>query len=111
MSKYTIILSGGTHIDDLTMNGSMFVSETEIDVGILSPEALKTVTIMETDGNLVIAETTLENAVCDAVLHWPEGWLFNLREPTAEEQKIRALEGQVEMLNECVMEMSEIIYA
>ena len=26
--------------------------------------------------------TTLHNAVCDNILHWDEGWLFNLREPS-----------------------------
>ena len=99
MTKYTITLSNGASIEDLTMNGTMFVSKTEIIPGIFTPTALQLVHITKTDDDGSTTVTTMRNAVCDGVLHWPEGWLFNLREQT-----------ENEMLAECIMEMSEIIY-
>lgn len=78
MSTFTITLSNGRQLGDLTMNGSMYVSKTEITADILTADALKTVTITGNDGST----TTLHDAVCDSILHWPEGWLFNLREPS-----------------------------
>lgn len=77
MNTFTITLSNGRQFSGITMNGSMFVSKTEITADIFIADALKTVTISG-DG----ITTTLHNAVCDNILHWDEGWLFNLREPS-----------------------------
>lgn len=99
MTKYTITLSNGASIEDLTMNGNMFVSKTEIYPIIFTPAATQLIHITRTDDDGSTTETTMRNAVCDGVLHWTEGWLFNLREQTDNE-----------MLAECIMEMSEIIY-
>ena len=110
MSKYTIVLNDGEQLDNLTLNGSMFVSQTEVTLEQLNEDALAEVTIIETDDGGSTTETHMENAVCDNVLHWPEGWLFNLREPTAQEQQVAALEGEVAMLTDCILEMSEIVY-
>ena len=99
MTKYTITLNNGASIENLTMNGTMFVSESEIYPSIFTPEAMQLVTITEIDGPENTTETTLRNAVCDGVLERPEGWMFNLRQQT-----------ETEMLIECIMEMSEIIY-
>ena len=52
----------------------------------------------------------MENAICDGIIHWPEGWLFNLRQLTTQEQQVKDMEGQIDMLTECILEMSEIIY-
>jgi hypothetical protein len=92
----------------------MYVSQEEISKDDLDAEALATVRITETpeDGDPVVTE--LENAVCDNVLHWPEGYLFNIREKTKEEQteaEIAALKEEKDVLIECILEMSEIIYA
>lgn len=76
----------------------------------MNAEALEHVTITETDEDGNTTETTLESAICDNILHWPEGWLFNLRQPTAQEQQISTLEGEVAMLTDCILEMSEIVY-
>ena len=109
MSTFSILLSTGTRLENLTMNGSMFVSQTEIDKEVLSDEALSHVIVTETDGETT-EHTVIENAVCDAVLHWPEGYMFNVRPLTAEEVTIKEQAEQIEMLTECVLEMSEIIY-
>lgn len=110
MSRYTITLNDGKQLDGLTMNGTMYVSQVPVTADDLSPEALERVTIVETDGAGETHETVMENAICDGILEWPEGWLFNLREPSAEERQAKAMEGQIDMLTECILEMSEIIY-
>ena len=109
MSTYTITLGNGTVLDGLTMNGSMFVSQTEITKDLFTPEALKQVTIVESDGETT-RETVLHNALCDTVLHWPEGYLFNLRELGGQEKQIHDLQEQNQMLTDCILEMSEILY-
>lgn len=92
------------------MNGSMFVSPVEISMDDLSPEELESVTIVETDDGGKTTETTLNDAVCDGVLHWPEGWLFNLRERSPLDKQLTDLQAQNDMLTECILEMIEIIY-
>lgn len=85
MSTFTITLSNGVQLDNLTMNGSMYVSQNEVTRDILNNDALKTVSIAETiDGH--VTTITLYNAVCDDILHWAEGWLFSLRNQTADEK-------------------------
>lgn len=76
----------------------------------LPSEELESVTIVETDDEGKVTETVLNDAICDAVLHWPEGWLFNLREPSQQERTIANLQSQLDMQTECILEMSEIIY-
>ena len=88
MTTYTITLHGGRELSGLTMNGSMFVSKSEITADIFTSDALKTVTISG-DG----ITTTLHNAVCDNILHWDEGWLFNLREPSELERSKALIES------------------
>lgn len=95
MSKFTIILNDGKRLDDLTQNGTMFVSATEVTEADFNAEALKAVTIIETDDTGVSSTVEMKNAVCDGVLHWPEGWLFNLREQTASEK---------------IMDMASVLY-
>jgi len=88
----------------------MFVSPVEVEVEDLAPEELTSVTIVETDDDGKTTETVLSDAVCDGVLHWPEGWLFNLREPSTLDKQLADLQAQNDMLTECILEMSEIIY-
>lgn len=106
---YTIVLGDGTMLENLSMNGTMFVSQEQITKELFTDEALKQVTIIENDGENT-DETILHNAVCDTVLHWPEGYLFNLRELSRQETEIRDLQEQNQMLTDCILEMSEIIY-
>ena len=90
----TITLNNGVQLANITINGNMYVSRNEVTREILSADALKTVTIVDNDAgqNDMV---TLHNAVCDAILHWPEGYLFNLREPFENDR----LMAQIESLN------------
>lgn len=91
MSKFTIILNDGKRLDDLTQNGTMFVSATEVTKANFNAEAQKAITVIETDDTGAFSTVEMNNVVCDNVLHLPEGWMFNLREPSTEE----VLKGQV----------------
>lgn len=107
MSTYTITLSSGVQLANLTMNGTMYVSHDEVTRDILTAEALKIVTISETSDGKVIA-TTIHDAVCDNILHWPEGWLFNLREPSENDMLLRQIEALNTDLTNTQMALVEV---
>lgn len=107
MSTYTITLNNGVQLANLTMNGTMYVSHDEVTRDILTAEALKTVTISETSDGQVIT-TTLHDAVCDNILHWPEGWLFNLREPSENDMLLRQIEALNTDLTNTQMALVEV---
>ena len=108
MSRYTITLNDGKQLDGLTMNGTMFVSETEITADDLNTEALERVTITET-GDGGSTETVLQNAICDGILHWPEGCLFNLREASEEEKERKALQTRLDAAEAALIELAGMI--
>ena len=107
MSTYTITLSNGVQLANLTTNGTMYVSHDEVTRDILTSEALKTVTISETNDGRVIT-TTLHDAVCDNILHWPEGWLFNLREPSENDRLLRQIDALNTDLTNTQMALVEV---
>lgn len=106
MSQYTVILKSGRNLGPLSMNGGMLVSPAEVTKADLPDAELERVTILEIPDEGSAVETVLHNAVCDAIQHGDYGWMFNLRERT-EMEKLRA---ENEMLTECLLEISEIIY-
>lgn len=110
MNRYTITLNDGKRLEGLTMNGTMYVSQVPVTADDLNAAALERVTIVETDGAGETRETVMQKAVCDGILDWPEGWLFNLREPSPLDRQLADLQAQNDMLTECILEMSEIIY-
>ena len=70
MNTFTITLANGRQLSNITQNGSMFVSKSEITADVLTDDALKRVTISENDGDKTVV-TVIEDAVCDAILHSP----------------------------------------
>lgn len=101
MSVYAIKLADGRRLENLTMNGNMFVSQEKIAIDDLDVESLEEVTITEYPEGGGEVDTTIENAVCDGVLHWPEGYLFNLREEDPRDKALRELREDTETaLNE-----------
>lgn len=103
MSTFTITLNNGRQLSGITMNGSMYVSKSEITADILTKDALKTVAIVG-DGTT----TTLRNAVCDNILHWDEGWLFNLREPSELERSNALIESLTNDLTNTQMALCDV---
>ncbi len=106
MSQYTVILKSGRSLGPLSMNGGMLVSPAEVTKADLRDAELERVTILEIPDEGSAVETVLHDAVCDAIQQGEYGWMFNLRERT-ELEKLRA---ENEMLTECLLEISEIIY-
>lgn len=98
MSTYTITTLSGNVLDDLTLNGSMFVSGSEVTIDDLNEDELALVTIVEHPEEGEDIETVKENQVCDAVLHWTEGYLFNIRDMTLEEKNRAELEARIAFL-------------
>ena len=108
MSKYTITMSNGVVLDNLTMNGSMYVCPVEIALETLNEEALGEVTIVETEDG-VSTTTVYHNMVCDGVLHWPEGWLFNLREMDPDEVERKQMETRLDEAEAALIELAWLI--
>ena len=51
----------------------------------------------------------MKDAICDGILHWPEGWLFNLRQPTEEERESKALESRLDETEAALFELAAMI--
>lgn len=98
MSRYTITLRSGRQLEDLTLNGSMFVSQEEIAKEDLSLDELSEITITETPDSGAAIETSKTDQVCDAVLHWEEGYLFNVRDMSGQEKVIAELDARIAFL-------------
>ena len=98
MSRYTITLRSGRQLTDLSLNGSMFVSQEEIAREDLSPEELSQITIQETPDDGEATETEKQDQVCDAVLRWAEGYLFNIRDMTEQEKVVAELDARIAFL-------------
>ena len=99
MSTYTITTLSGNVLDNLTLNGSMFVSESEVSLERdLNEDELSAVVIVEhpEDGEDITVEK--ENLVCDAVLHWSEGYLFNLRDMSDDEKMRAEMDARISFL-------------
>jgi len=95
------------------MNGGMFVSQSKVEKSDFTAEALKRVAIVEIPDQGEPKSTVITDAVCDTVLEWPEGYLFNIREKTLEEKQaelIVQLQERIEFDEACLLEMSEEVY-
>ena len=98
MNKFTITLRSGRQLQDLEKNGSMFVSQEEVTREDLNADELSEVTILEIPEEGEPTTTEKENLVCDTVVHWEEGWLFNMREMTAAEKIVAELDARIAFL-------------
>lgn len=106
---YTIILGDQTEITNLELNGNNFISEQAIPDETFSESNLAHVVIRSESGFQEFYDMYLvANRVIDG-----KSW-FIIAEKTEEmkrAERIAALEAQNEMLLECLLEMSEIVYA
>lgn len=98
MSRYTITLRSGRQLTDLSLNGSMFVSQEEITKDELSPEELSQITIQEIPDSGAAVETEKEDQVCDGVAHWAEGYLFNVRDMSEQEKALAEMDARIAFL-------------
>ena len=75
-----MILSDGTELDNLTLNGNNYVSETEISEHVFS-DNLATVTIEDDENNV----QELHNCKLTHFAHYADGWYFIIDEMTQAE--------------------------
>lgn len=106
---YTIILGDQTELTNLALNGNNFIAEQAIPDETFSEDNLTHVIIRGENGFQEFHDMFLvANRVIDG-----KSW-FVIAEKTEEmkrEERIAELEAQNETLLECLLEMSEIIYA
>ena len=82
-------LSNGTVLDNLTLNGTNYISQTELTEDMFT-DGLDTITV-EDEKNTY----TLANCVLEYVRQYGNEWWFVLRELTDKEVKDRATDAQV----------------
>lgn len=80
---YTITLSDGTVLSDLTLNGNNFVSQTEVTEAMFVGK-LDTVTITDGENTDILHDAELVQ-----IAQYADGWYFILREiPEAERMQM-----------------------
>lgn len=82
-------------------NGNCYILDDEP----VFPDDLTNITILSDEGNTVI-----ENAVIQPCASVDKKYWFTLVPETKEQREIRELKEQNDMLTECLLEISEIIY-
>ena len=106
---YTIILGDQTEITNLELNGNNFISERIIPDETFSEDKLTHVIIRSENGFQEFYDMFLVASRNRDGKSW-----FIIAEKTEEmkrEERIAELEVQNETLLECLLEMSEIVYA
>ena len=82
---YKITLNDGTVIDNLTVNGTNFVSKDKVDESIFTKDNLKKVTIND---------TVYENLVFIQQMKLADGYYIAFRQKTAEENQKYLIDKQ-----------------
>ena len=103
---YTIILADGTILSNLHLNGNNFISDTEITNEDFEGK-LSIITIECSNGEI----KELHNVELVQIQHYSDGYYFILRELSPFEVKEQARDELIEMLTDCILEMSEQLYA
>lgn len=99
---YTITLSDGSKIENLTLNGNNFISTTTVTEGQFDGK-LKSVVIADSDGK----EEKHENMFLVQVSHPNDGeWWFILADKTADQIKQEQLEQSIASLTDMMMSLS-----
>lgn len=105
-----LIFADGTQIDNLIIKETgTIVSPTEITPEMLNESAMKTVKlIMTEDGSET--ETVYQYAKTNGAFRKEDGWHIYIWGANSAEIEMNQLREENEMLTECILEMSEIIY-
>lgn len=115
-STYTLTLSDGSKLENLQLNGNNFLSETEVTPATFAGKLSEVrITASGTPTEPRPYPDTLHDAELVQITtpdETPDGrWWFILREIPEEERYRKEMEQKNEMLTQCLMEMSEIVYA
>lgn len=99
---YTVTLSDGSKLENLTLNGNNFISTTAVEASQFDGK-LKSVTITDSDGK----EEKHENMVLVQVTHPSDGeWWFILADKSKDQIKQAQLEQSIASLTDMMIELS-----
>ncbi len=105
---YTITLNNGTKLENLTLNGNNFISEKIIDDAVFDGN-LKRVEISDGEKTTVYEDMFLASNRVDGGKSWIV--LLEKTDEMKRQEQIEELKVQNETLLQCILEMSEIVYA
>ena len=93
---YKIILSDGTQLNNLKLNGNNFVSEMEVTEDTFKGKLSKVTIETTKDGQEITKE--YEHMELVQVVHYEDGYYFVLRELSATELKEIKMQSDIEYL-------------
>lgn len=105
---YTITLNNGTKLENLTLNGNNFISEKIIEDAVFDGN-LKRVEISDGEKTTVYENMFLASNRVDGGKSWIV--LLEKTDEMKRQEQIEELKVQNETLLQCILEMSEIVYA
>lgn len=105
---YTITLNNGTKLENLTLNGNNFISEKIIEDAVFDGN-LKRVEISDGEKTTVYEDMFLASNRFDGGKSWIV--LLEKTDEMKRQEQIDELKAQNETLLQCILEMSEIVYA
>lgn len=105
---YTITLNNGTKLENLTLNGNNFISEKIIENAVFDGN-LDRVEISDGEKTTVYEDMFLASNRVDGGKSWIV--LLEKSDEMKRQEQIEALKTQNETLLQCILEMSEIVYA
>lgn len=105
---YTITLNNGTKLENLTLNGNNFISEKIIEDAVFDGN-LKRVEISDGEKTTVYEDMFLASNRVDGGKSWIV--LLEKTDEMKRQEQIEELKVQNETLLQCILEMSEIVYA
>lgn len=105
---YTITLNNGTKLENLTLNGNNFISEKIIEDAVFDGN-LERVEISDGENTTVYEDMFLASNRIDGGKSWIV--LLEKTDEMKRQEQIEELKAQNETLLQCILEMSEIVYA
>lgn len=105
---YTITLNNGTKLENLTLNGNNFISDKIIEDAVFDGN-LKHVEISDGENTTVYENMFLASNRVDGGKSWIV--LLEKTDDMKRQEQIEELKVQNETLLQCILEMSEIVYA
>lgn len=105
---YTIVLNNGTKLENLTLNGNNFISDKIIEDATFDGN-LKRVEISDGTDTKVYEDMFLASNRVDGGKSWIV--LLEKSDEMKRQEQIEELKVQNETLLQCILEMSEIVYA
>lgn len=103
---YTITLKDGTKIENLDMNGTNYVSQTEVDKSIFTSDNLSEMTIFDSETD---EETKYEDMIFIQQMKWMDGtYYLAFREKTQEEKLAEAIINNTDSVTDLQLAIAEL---